>query len=320
MMIAGTVRISNRPRRQAFTLVELLVVIGIIALLVSILLPALNKAREAANRAYCLSNLRQLNTMMRIYGNMYRDACPSVGFASDNAKNTTYSSADFRLAYQIARGTNAMGYPDPDTISVKNPKGVRWHAFGLIFPAGIMKYDSADLAVTQNTQGRIFFCPSQTNQFHSFDVQGFNEWPPTFPGGCRSSYQARPSDCGQPGYSIMWGMRNDIPPGGSSAMEPWYVPPTGSVMPSGSDMTLHVAKLPTFAKMKNQAIACDLFYSLDRVRGGHVRVLNVLYANGGAKSIPLDLLQPELNVSFAQTGALVRNEACREVWLKMDRN
>ena len=73
-----------KGRFRAFTLVELLVVIGIIAVLIAILLPTLARARESAQRTACLSNMRQLGTMLRMYSVAYNDICP-IGFMDQKA-------------------------------------------------------------------------------------------------------------------------------------------------------------------------------------------------------------------------------------------
>jgi len=67
-----------RPARGAFTLVELLVVIGIITVLISMLLPALTKAREAAMAVNCQSNQRQVYTCVMLYVNDNRQFLPPV--------------------------------------------------------------------------------------------------------------------------------------------------------------------------------------------------------------------------------------------------
>jgi len=68
--------------RRAFTLVELLVVIGIIALLVAILLPALTAAREMARRTACASNLRQLALAVHLYAADFQGRLPFANSAT----------------------------------------------------------------------------------------------------------------------------------------------------------------------------------------------------------------------------------------------
>lgn len=65
-------------RKHAFTLVELLVVIGIIAVLISILLPSLSRAREAANMIQCASNLRQIGQAYSLYANEHNGYYPAM--------------------------------------------------------------------------------------------------------------------------------------------------------------------------------------------------------------------------------------------------
>ncbi len=68
--------VPQTRHRIAFTLVELLVVVAIIAILVALLLPGLSRAKSQANSARCQSNLRQLNLALLSYAHDFRDYDP----------------------------------------------------------------------------------------------------------------------------------------------------------------------------------------------------------------------------------------------------
>jgi prepilin-type processing-associated H-X9-DG protein/prepilin-type N-terminal cleavage/methylation domain-containing protein len=73
----GPSRRCTTTERTGFTLIELLVVVGIISVLISLLLPALQKAREAANAVRCMAQMRQLGLAYQQYGNDFGDYLPN---------------------------------------------------------------------------------------------------------------------------------------------------------------------------------------------------------------------------------------------------
>jgi prepilin-type N-terminal cleavage/methylation domain-containing protein len=126
-------------RRKGFTLVELLVVIGIIALLISILLPSLNRARETANRVKCGSNLRQIGQAILLYSNENKGNYP----------RTYYNPAVATITTAWDRGAPGSAAFDPF-----NPK------------IGDNTIDSAIFLLirTQDITSEVFVCPSSNGE------------------------------------------------------------------------------------------------------------------------------------------------------------
>lgn len=140
--------------RQRFTLIELLVVVTIIAVLVSLLLPAMKKAKDAAKMVQCVSNVRQCGIAVTSYAGDY-DMCLPPVYQSDYY-SYKWASNDTTLPHCMwstsSPGRCARSYPFSN--------GGEWYNTGLwkmLFPAYVQTE-------------KIFFCPGRPEDNNGYEV------------------------------------------------------------------------------------------------------------------------------------------------------
>ncbi|HEX8520946.1 MAG TPA: type II secretion system protein [Tepidisphaeraceae bacterium] len=189
-------------QRKAFTLVELLVVIGIIAVLVGILLPALIAARRQAVMTKCLSNLRQLGVCSRMYAEEFKGAAIPVrvgGQGTTTAKGVEYDLWGFK--YGAGAGNNKPGICTEDA--------AWWMNFMAHYVSKNYKGGSADQSTESATDQKnmVWWCPAWTGWLAN-----------------KPAYQKGDVDLQATGYAInfMPTFTRTFPPVGSS-----IVPPAG---------------------------------------------------------------------------------------------
>jgi prepilin-type N-terminal cleavage/methylation domain-containing protein len=151
----GSAIVNRKNRKTGFTLVELLVVISIIALLLSVMLPALRAAREKAKQTVCASQQKQIGTGFFMYAQSNNDKLPQSRFMSGQFTTSdqpywSYFAFEIDLA---KKGDSTLKFPA--YLKDWGQYGNSW-GYGSLFYAGIIK------------EPKTFYCPSTRSEHYRY--------------------------------------------------------------------------------------------------------------------------------------------------------
>ena len=147
---------KSRSRKTGFTLVELLVVISIIALLLAIIIPSMNKARDTAKRVVCSNQLKEIARAISMYADSYNGWMPFYGGQDPTFDDKFDSKYNRSPAKDEAHPYAAFRANDQWMIDVITEKGKEKQPvpmkLGCVYRANIIK------------DPRIFYCPANTTR------------------------------------------------------------------------------------------------------------------------------------------------------------